>query len=101
MNKKKLAKIRREIEACRRKQVKARDLISIAKKLGRQLENRGKEPVFSYSGPHAPLPLAIPDHGGKDLPVGTKRSILNVLEDDVTYWELMLDDELSEARDDR
>ncbi len=41
------------------------------------------------------FPLAIPHHGGRDLPVGTKNSILNQLEDDILAWE----EELSEEDD--
>jgi len=32
-------------------------------------------------------PLSIPDHGGKDYPPGTRKSILNQLEDDITAWD--------------
>jgi hypothetical protein len=37
--------------------------------------------------------LSIPDHGGKDLAIGTQRSILNQLEDDVLAWEERLSGE--------
>jgi hypothetical protein len=39
------------------------------------------------------FPLAIPDHGGKDISPGTQRTILNLLEDDVLRWEEQLDEE--------
>jgi hypothetical protein len=32
-------------------------------------------------------PLSIPDHSGRDLAPGTKKSILNQLEDDVLAWD--------------
>jgi hypothetical protein len=46
------------------------------------------------------FPLSIPRHGGRDLSVGTQRSILDQLEDDVLAWEVRLwadeDDEEAE-----
>jgi hypothetical protein len=32
-------------------------------------------------------PLSIPNHKGRDMPPGTKNSILNQLEDDVDAWD--------------
>ena len=70
----------------RRNPQKARDLERIAKQLGREKENRGKEPVW-VNPSLGVLPLSIPHHGGQDLPIGTRNSILNVLETDLLAWE--------------
>jgi len=39
------------------------------------------------------FPLSIPHHGGRDLAIGTQRSILDQLEDDVLAWEGKLENE--------
>ena len=39
------------------------------------------------------FPLAIPHHGGRDLTIGTKNSILSQLELDIVEWEQRLDEE--------
>jgi len=70
----------------RRNPQKARDLERIAKQLGREKENRGKEPVW-VNPSLGVFPLSIPHHGGQDLPIGTRNSILNVLETDLLAWE--------------
>jgi hypothetical protein len=83
MDDRKLAKIRREIDSARQKGVTARDLIRIATALGRrEFGGRGKEPTFiSTPFPHA-RPISIPKHGNKNLKPGTKKNILNDLEND-------------------
>lgn len=43
--------------------------------------------------------LSIPHHGGRDLPIGTKMSILDQLEDDIQRWTEKLDE--VEGQDDR
>lgn len=43
--------------------------------------------------------LSIPYHSGRDIPIGTKKSILDQLEDDIFEWEQLLDD--SEDEDDK
>lgn len=62
-------------------------LESLAKRLGRQRINRGKEPVWESAEFPDLFPLSIPHHGGRDLAIGTQRSILNQLEDDMAAWE--------------
>ena len=92
----KLNRLRAELERLRLAQVRARDLEQLAKKLGRKKVKRGKEPTWENNTfPELPA-LTIPHHGGKDLPVGTKNSILNQLEDDFLAWELQLTNEESE-----
>jgi len=55
--------------------------------LGRKKVNRGKEPMYENDAfPHL-RPLSIPNHKGRDLPLGTKNSILTQLEDDQAAWE--------------
>ncbi|MGX9431413.1 MULTISPECIES: hypothetical protein [Bradyrhizobium] len=39
------------------------------------------------------FPLAIPDHGGKDISPGVQRQLLNLLEEDVLRWEEVLESE--------
>lgn len=90
MTRKGLGRLRREMERCRQAQIKSVELKKIAKGLGRVVANRGKEPTF-ISTPFPQLrPLSIPSHGGRDLPFGTKRSILNQLEDDLAEWDVIL-----------
>lgn len=70
---------------------KARDLVSIALRLGRVRDNRGKEPTYVREvSPSLSPPLSIPDHGGKDLKTGTTRNIIDTLLDDVFEWEIFI-----------
>lgn len=76
---------------------KAREFISIAHKLGRIRDNRGKEPTYVRTrDPALSPPLSIPDHGARDLKIGTAKCIIDVLLDDVSDWELFLDEANSE-----
>lgn len=93
MNRKKLDKIKREIAQARRSPQKARDLEGLARRLGRKEVKRGKEPVWENQDLEEVYPLAIPHHGNKDIPPGTRNNILNSLEDDVLGWEEKLSDE--------
>ena len=43
--------------------------------------------------------LSIPDHGGRDIPIGTKKSILDQLEEDIFEWEQLLDRDEDERDD--
>ena len=38
-------------------------------------------------------PVSIPHHGNKDLALGTQRSVLDALEEDVLVWEERLSNE--------
>jgi hypothetical protein len=90
MDRRKLERLRRQLRALRRSQPKARDLASLAAQLGRKIANRGKEPTYeSENFPHL-RPLSIPHHKGRDLPTGTKNSILNQLEEDLDAWDEVL-----------
>jgi hypothetical protein len=90
MDRKKLAELRAEHEAMRGVPQKPSALVSLAERLGRKREDRGKEPTW-VSDFEIP-PLSIPQHGkSSDLKKGTQHSILNQLEDDLIAWEQELD----------
>ena len=70
---------------------KARDLVSIAQRVGRIRDNRGKEPTYVRAvNPALSPPLSIPDHGARDLKIGTAKNIIDMLLDDVSEWEIFL-----------
>lgn len=92
MKRRRLENLRREVEACRHGQPKAERLQTLAKALGRKQENRGKEPTFVSKVFLNLRPLSIPKHKGRDLPTGTKNSILTQLDEDLIAW----DDRLTE-----
>lgn len=91
MNGRKLAKLRGEAAQMRRSPQKARDLESLAERLGRGKVKRGKEPMWESTEFSLP-PIAIPHHGGRDLSPGVRNNILNCLEDDLLAWEDWLDE---------
>jgi hypothetical protein len=99
MNRKKLKSIRREMDRLRRSTQNASALESMAKRLGRKLVKRGKHPMWESTEFRALYPLSIPHHGGRDLPIGTKKSVLDQLEDDILAWEESLEREESEGLD--
>jgi hypothetical protein len=92
--------VKRELIQLRRSPQKPATLESLAGRLGRKLVKRGKEPMWENIEFDELFPLSIPRHGGRDLSVGTQRSILDQLEDDVLAWEVRLwadeDDEEAE-----
>ena len=93
MTRNKLNKLKREIESLRRSSQAAMAYESLAQRLGRRKAKGGKEPMWeSVEFAHLP-PLSIPHHGSKDIPVGTRHSILDQLEEDVLAWEEKLDGE--------
>ena len=93
MNRNRLNKIRRELAQARRSPQRAADVESLAKRLGRKRNTkRGKEPVWESQRFPYLFPLAIPHHGGRDLPIGTKNNILDQLESDVNEWDALLED---------
>jgi hypothetical protein len=93
MTRKKLDKLKRELAELRRSPQRATALERLAKGLGRKLVKRGKHPMWESAEFTSLFPLAIPHHGGRDLAPGTKRSILDQLEDDVLAWEARLEDD--------
>ncbi len=82
----------------RRSPQKASALESMAKRLGRKRVKRGKEPTWEHTELSG-FPLSIPHHGNRDLPPGTRNSILNVFEDDVAAWEATFPDNFGGAED--
>ena len=87
MKQRKLAKLWKNLAALRRGTHKAREFESLARRLGRELVDRGKHPMWESTVFDELDALSIPRHGGKDIPPGTKKSILNQLEDDLLAWE--------------
>lgn len=92
MNRRRLESLRRKAESYRHSQPKAKELNTLAKGLGRKQSNRGKESTFVNKEFPSLRPLSIPNHKGRDLPSGTRNSILVQLEEDFIAW----DDRLSE-----
>src|SRR4051794_38817850 len=99
MTRKRLNKLKREMVQARRSPQKAIDLRRFAQALGRKKVIRGKEPTWESKELDV-FALTIPNHGGKDIPIGTKNSILNALEDDVLAWEEKLGEEDDEEESD-
>lgn len=70
---------------------KSDEFVSLAGRLGRVRDPRGKEPTYvRESDPTLSPPLSIPDHGAKDIKPGTARSIIDALLSDVDDWEQFL-----------
>src|SRR5438477_13179484 len=93
MDSRKLGKIRREINAARRRANRHRE--RIVRSLGRErlkgASARGKEPTYeSTAFPKANM-ITIPDHGGRTLGPGTQAKILDQIEEDVDRWEAKLE----------
>lgn len=70
-----------------RASVKAAEVQSLAARLGRQLADRGKHPMWVNSQFPKLRPLSIPDHGGRDLSLRVRKCVLLQLEDDVLAWD--------------
>ena len=91
MDRRKLEKLRDELEAMRRSSIRAADVESLASKLGRRkVSKKGKEPRWDQIELTGLYPLTIPHHGGKDFRPGTKKSLLDQLEGDIEAWEAYL-----------
>jgi hypothetical protein len=100
MNRRKLEKLRRELESLRRSPAKAIAFQSLATRLGRRVVNRGKHPIWESVEFSGLFPLAIPDHGGRDLSTGVRNSVLNQLEGDILAWDNKLSEEGDIGEDD-
>ena len=95
MTPKAISEIKRELMQMRRSPQgrKEADLVSLAKRLGRRLSDRGKEPNYVRErDPALSPPLSIPRHGSKDLKTGTAKNIIDMLLDDVSDWEIYLNE---------
>ena len=100
MSRKRIDKLRREIEGLRRKGgIKGRELQKIARATGRKLGQRGKEPTW-VSDRFPSRPLSIPGHPG-DLNKNTAKDILEQLEQDLDEIEEEMDDEQGGGPDGR
>jgi hypothetical protein len=100
MTRQKLDKLKRELSQMRRSPQRAADLESLARRLGRKRSNRGKHPMWENQEFPELYALSIPAHGSKDLPPGTRNSILNQLEDDVLAWEVTFPPEEDDENND-
>lgn len=95
MDRRRLKKLERQLLSIQASPfgVRAAELVSLAKKLGRQKMNRGKEPTYERGQivQGVPVfPLTIPGHPG-DLAPGTVKSIVNTLLNDVDEYAQWLD----------
>lgn len=92
MHRKTLDKIKEEVRALRRGARKPRELEELAKQLGRQLKNRGKEPTWVHPQFRDHMPLSIPSHGGKDASPAVVKTAQMAFERDIEAWEMLLDE---------
>ena len=93
MDRKRLDKVWRLLEAARRGAPTAPDLEAIAKMLGRYERPGSNHPVWvtDHFPQHRPLP--IERHGGNPpIPPHAKKVIVNGLEADAAAWEEILDE---------
>jgi hypothetical protein len=99
MDKKKLAKLRRELAQLRagKYNLKTSKLVSFAGKVGRQRDtSRGKEPTYVSVLPGA-RPLSIPGH--RTINPHTADAVMDSLEADLDRWESMLEETESNANE--
>jgi hypothetical protein len=94
----KILKLENELIRLRKTPQNARAIQKLAKALGRTKVTRGKEPNWINLNFSTLPPVSIPDHGGKDLAIGTRSSILNQLEDDLTEWKMAAKEEPKKAK---
>jgi hypothetical protein len=97
MDRKKLQRVRWRLESLRARSanIGRRELVSLAKALGRRRFDRGKEPTY-ISDLHGARPVTIPSHPGA-LKRFTACNILDQLEGDLIRWEEALDAEDSDT----
>lgn len=94
----KLSKLRGELAAARRYPRTAREMESLAQRLGRKLANRGKEPCWISEVFPELRPVSSWGHRG-DLRIGTQRNIVDQLEDDLLAWEEYLEGQEDEVEE--
>jgi hypothetical protein len=92
----KLKRLRRELEALRaaKHNIRPADLVSLAKKLGRRLDNRGKHPMYVSDLLQNSKPISIPGH--PTIKSYTAVSILDDLEVDLVKLVEMIETEAKE-----
>lgn len=92
MNKRKLRKLRRELQEIRANPFgrRDRDLVGYAKAVHRTKSLVGKHPTYVRDGdPALAPPLSIPAHRG-DMAPGTVQCIVDILLSDLDAWEIHL-----------
>jgi hypothetical protein len=93
MDRRKLDKLRKQVEELRKKGgIKSSELESLARALGRVPFKRGKEPTWVNKTFLGLRPLSIPHHGSKDLNRITANLILDQLEQDIEIFEECIDE---------
>jgi hypothetical protein len=91
MDRKKLAKLWRDLSAAWNSPQKAGSLQDLARRAERRERTGGKHQsmwVTDYF-PHRPFP--IPIHGNKDVSIGVRNVVLSALEADAAAWEDVLE----------
>jgi len=93
MDKKKLKKIQKTLNALRLKpnNIRSNELIKLAKSLGRGLFNRGHEPNYLSELLPKSRPISIPNHPGA-MARFTAENILDQLEQDIFDLEESLEE---------
>lgn len=88
MDKKKLKKIKKTLNDLRSKpnNIRSKELIKLAKSLGRRLFKRGHEPTYVSNLLPRSYPISIPNHPGA-MPRFTAENILDQLEQDIFALE--------------
>ncbi len=97
MNAAALKRLRAELKQLRSNfaPVNSNVLERYASAVGRQKENRGKEPTWVRKfDPHLSPPLSVPNHS-KDVKAGTARSIIDQLLADIDEWEQFIDQDVN------
>ncbi len=101
MKKDTLKRLRRELKQLRFNfaPMDSNVLEKYASAVGRQKDNRGKEPTWVRKvDPHLSPPLSIPNHS-KDIKAGTARSIIDQLLADIDEWEQFIDQQEDDEED--
>jgi len=92
MDRKELTSIKRELQDRRQRPQRAARLERLAGRLGRESVRRGKHLMWESSSFPSLRVVAIPHHGGKELPEGTKIGVLDLFEYDVIAWKKLLNE---------
>lgn len=92
MDRKDLASIKRELLHRRGRPQRAARLERLAGRLGRECVRRGKHLLWESSSFPSLRAVAIPYHGGRELPEGTKINVLDQFEEDLIAWKQRLND---------
>lgn len=92
MNRRKLAKIKRELNGLSGRGLSSKYLQGLARQLGRTQLSGTNEPTFvRIDEPALSPPLSIPHHT-RDMPLGTAKNIISMLQSDIDGWEIYFDE---------